>query len=113
MDSNCTFHCDEYRWLLRVWVANLLVHETKIDQTIQTSDFLPPSYRAFRKDLGGGVMLRGGSRLVCGGVSVSRSHMSSTYEPGGGGGGGRHMCPFTYVRVNVGWLLILQSLRLR
>ena len=29
---------------------------------------------------------RGGSRLVCrGGVSVSRSHMSSTYEPGGGG----------------------------
>ena len=28
-------------------------------------------------------------------------------------GGGRHMCPFTYVRVNVSWLLMLQSLRLR
>ena len=25
--------------------------------------------------------------LFAGGVSVSRSHMSSTYEPGGGGGG--------------------------
>ena len=30
----------------------------------------------------------------------------STYEPGGGG----HMCRFTYVRVNVSWMLILQSL---
>ena len=47
--------------------------------------------------------------LFAGGVSVSRSHMSSTYEPGGG----RHMYPFTYVKVNVSWLLILQSLRLR
>ena len=41
--------------------------------------------------------------LFAGGVSVSQT----------GGGGGRHMCPFTYVRVNVSWLLILQSLRLR
>ena len=37
----------------------LILTETKLDQTIKTSEFLPPNYRAFRKDrkLGGGGVL--------------------------------------------------------
>ena len=45
------------------------------------------------------------------GVSVSRSHRSFHLRTGGGGGGaGRNMCRFTYRRVTINQLLILQSL---
>ena len=47
---------------------------------------------------------RGGSRLVCRGVSVSRSHMSFYLRTGGG------TYVSFYIKVNISWLLILQSL---
>ena len=50
---------------------------------------------------------RGGSRLV--GVGLSRSHMSF-YLRTGGGGGWDDTCRYTYIRVNISRLLILQSL---
>ena len=53
---------------------------------------------------------RGGCRLVGRGVSVSHSHMLFYLRSGGRWVGLDDMCRSTYRRVNIRWLLILQSL---